>query len=175
VSRWILRGRCRKFGDDIPLDDGLIPFRLAIGRVMEPEKLIPHLFEAIAPDFHTSVSAGDIVLAGRRFGCGKPHVQGFIALRALGLGVLCESMPFNAMRGAVSQGLTFMTECKGVTAQADDGDELEVDFETGRFLNHTRQTEKIYRPLDRALLDMIAEGGSEGLIRAWVARRGSKS
>jgi 3-isopropylmalate/(R)-2-methylmalate dehydratase small subunit len=171
MSRWVLKGRCRKFGDDVPLDGGLIPFRLAMARVMEPEKLIPHLFEEIVPEFHKRVAPGDIIVAGRRFACGKPHVQGFIALRALGLGVVCESMPFNALRGAVSRGTTLMPGCAGVTSLAEEDDQLEVNFETGRFRNETRGIEQAFRPLDPSLLEMIAKGGSEGLIREWVARK----
>jgi 3-isopropylmalate/(R)-2-methylmalate dehydratase small subunit len=174
VSRWLLRGRCRKFGDDVPLDGGLIPFRLAIGRVMEPEKLIPHLFEEITPGFHTRVSPGDIIVGGRRFACGKPHVQGFIAIRALGLGVVCESIPFNSLRGAVSRGVTLMPSCEGVSRLAQDGDQLEVDFETGRFANLTRGIEQVFRPLDPTLLEIIGKGGSEGQIREWVARAGER-
>lgn len=171
-ARWLLRGRCHKFGDNIPLDGGLIPFKYAIGRVMDPAELIPHLFEEIAPGFHERAKRGDIVVAGKRFACGKPHVQGFIALRAMGIGFVCESMPFNSLRGAVSRGATFMTNCEGVTGLAEDGDELEVNFWTGEFRNLTSGSSQRFSPLDASLLDMIAMGGSDGLIRRRSSSQG---
>lgn len=166
---WIFRGRAHVFGNDIPLDDGLIPFSLAIGRVTDAEKLIPHLFEDVSPGFSDRVKAGDIVVAGTDFACGKPHAQGFIALQALGVGVVCETMPFNSIRAGVSSGLAFMTGCEDVADLFTDGDEIEVDFATGRVTNHTRATHRDYAPLDPSLRDVIAAGGSRGLLRKWWA------
>ena len=71
----------------------------------------PHLFEPIDPGFAARVQRGDLVVAGADFGCGKPHIQGFIAMAALGMGVLCGSMPYKAMRGAISKGLPVLTGC----------------------------------------------------------------
>jgi len=169
-NRWLLRGRCRKFGDDVPLDGGLMPFRYAIGRVTDPAELIPHLCEEIRPGFPEEVSRGDIILAGKNFCAGKAHFQGLLAIEALGLGFICESMPYNSRRIAVATAVTFLTDCKGCTELADEGDELEVDFATGRFTNITRGAEHQLPPMDASIREIISAGGSKGVIRAWLTQ-----
>ena len=164
---WEFRGHCHRFGDDVPLDDGLIPFKLAMARITEPKELIPHLFESIAPGFADRAAAGDIIVAGKRFGCGKPHAQGFIALQARGIGVVCESMPFNSYRAAISRGLVFMPQCPGVTQLADDDDELEVNFASGQFRNVTRGLKENFQPLDPELRRIVEQGGLRGMLRGW--------
>lgn len=164
---WIFRGRAHKFGDGVPLDDGFIPFRLAIGRVTDAEKLIPHLFEDVRPGFADRATAGDIVIGGTDFAAGKPHAQGFIALQAMGIGMICESMPYNSLRAGISSGLTFMTGCEGVSDLFEDGDGIEVDFASGRVENLTSGASRSYAPLDRDLRAIIEAGGSKGLLRRW--------
>ena len=172
MTGFSFRGRCHKFGNDIPLDDGLIPFELAIGRVMEPERLIPRLFEDVRPGFSEIARPGDVVVAGQRFACGKAHVQGFIALQALGIAVICESMPFNSFRAAVSRGLVFMTDCEGVSGMFEDGDDVAADFATGIVTNVSRNEQREYRPLDESLRAIVASGGSTGMLSRWWRENG---
>jgi len=174
MSDWVFNGRCHVFGDDIPLDDGLIPFDLAIRRVFEPERLIPHLFETIRPGFADVAKRGDVVVAGRRFACGKAHVQGFIALRAMGIAVACESMPFNSFRGAVSSGLTFMINCEGIASQFRDGEAIEADFSTGSIKNSTTGVRLSYAPLDPMIREIIAGGGTRGYLTRWWSENGAQ-
>jgi len=164
---WIFRGRAHTFGDGVPLDDGFIPFRLAIGRVTDPRKLIPHLFEDVRPGFADVACAGDVVIGGADFASGKPHAQGFIALQAMGIGVICESMPYNSLRAGVSSGLAFMTGCEGVSDLFEDGDGIEVDFASGRVENLTSGQRRSYAPLDGNLREIIGAGGSKGVLRQW--------
>src|SRR5262245_33111178 len=99
--RLVRRGRCHVFGDDVPIDDGIIPRRFPAERVTDPAKLTPHIFETLDAEFARRVQPGDIVFVGKNFACGKPRVQGFIAMAALDLAVICTSMPYNMMRRAV--------------------------------------------------------------------------
>ncbi|TNF19081.1 MAG: hypothetical protein EP318_16605 [Rhodobacteraceae bacterium] len=168
---WVFRGRAHKFGDGVPLDDGFIPFRLAIGRVTDAQKLIPHLFEDVRPGFAERAKAGDVVIGGSDFAGGKPHAQGFIALQAMGIGVICESMPYNSLRAGVSSGLAFMTGCAGITEFFDDGDGIEVDFASGRVANLTRNETRSYPPLNPDLRAIIAAGGSRGVLRQWWSEK----
>lgn len=164
----VRRGRCHIFGDDIPLDEGVMAFKYAIGRITDPKELIPHLFEGIDPTFAGRVKPGDIVIAGREFGCGKPHIQGFIAMAALGMGVVCGSMPYKAMRGAVSKGLPVLT---GADARefAADGDEVEIDFASGAATNLTRGTSAQFPAMPDVLRDIVSHGGANGQLAAWLA------
>jgi 3-isopropylmalate/(R)-2-methylmalate dehydratase small subunit len=170
---WKLAGRCYKLGHDVPHPGGVIPDRLITGREMDPQKLIPHLFEETDPGFHTRAKPGDIIVTGRNFGMG-PKSNGYIAMQALGLGLVCESMPFLAYRAAVGCGVRVLTDCFNVTELCDTGDELEVDFGNGMFVNRTRDIRKEYPPLPEALRDIIALGGNTGWLKRWWSERNTQ-
>ena len=129
--KWHLRGTCRKFGDDVPHDGAIMAFKFAKDRTSDLSLLIPNLFKEFDPGFADRVKPGDIILAGRNFGKGKAHFGGYIAMRGLGLGVLCESMPFLNFRAAISCGTLIATDCVGISQAADEGDDIEADFLTG--------------------------------------------
>ncbi|MFM9970900.1 MAG: hypothetical protein ACKVQK_21105 [Burkholderiales bacterium] len=163
------RGTCHVFGDRIPLDEGIMPFKFAIERINDPEKLIPHLFKGTDPDFPSKVKPGDFVLAGKEFACGKPHVQGFIAMAALDMSVLCESMPYKAMRRAVAVGLPLLTGCNPGAGFAKSGDEIEVDFESGAARNISTGVSVTLPAMSPILREIVANGGMNGALAAWLA------
>jgi 3-isopropylmalate/(R)-2-methylmalate dehydratase small subunit len=163
------RGICHVFGDGVPHDEGVMAFKFAIERVTDPKLLIPHLFEQIESGFAARVKRGDIVVAGRDFGRGKPHAQGYIAMAALDMAVLCESMPHKSLRRAVAVGLPVLTGCTGCADFIHSGDELEIDLETGNARNMATGAEKRFAPMPPILRDIVANGGSAGSLRAWLA------
>jgi 3-isopropylmalate/(R)-2-methylmalate dehydratase small subunit len=163
-------GTCHLFGDDVPHDEGIMAFKYAIERVTDPKLLIPHLFEQVAPGFGEKVKPGDVVLAGKNFGYGKPHVQGYIAMAALGMGVVCESMPHKSLRRAMASGLPVLTGCANYKDFAKDGDEVEIDFTTGAARNHTTGKVTQFNPMPTILQEIIVQGGAEGNMRAFLQR-----
>lgn len=167
---WLLKGRCTKLGHDVPHAGGVIPDRLITSREFDPQKLIPHLFEDTDPGFHQRAKAGDIIVTGRNFGMG-PKMNGYIAMQAMGLGLVCESMPYLAYRAAIGCGVRVLTDCPSVTELCDTGDELEVDFRNGFFVNRTRDIRKEYPPLPDALQEIVAVGGNAGWLRNWWRAR----
>ena len=163
---WVLRGRCFKLGHDVPHAGGVIPNRFIVARQFDPAELVPHLFEETDPGFHQRCRPGDIVVAGRNFGMG-PKMNGYIAMRALGLGLVCESMPFLAYRAAIGEGLRVLTDCPAVTELCDTGDELEVDYRNGFFVNRTRNVSREYPPVPEALMEIVELGGNTGWLKRW--------
>ena len=85
---WIYRGRCWKFGDNIGIDGDMMPLRFALERETDPMVLRDHLMSGIDPEFAKKVAPGDIVVGGRRFGQGNPHIQGFLGIRGHSLGLV---------------------------------------------------------------------------------------
>jgi 3-isopropylmalate/(R)-2-methylmalate dehydratase small subunit len=164
----IRRGRAHVFGNSIPLDEGVMAFKYAIGRITDPAELIPYLFEPIDPGFASRVARGDLVVAGADFGCGKPHIQGFIAMAALGMGVVCGSMPYKAMRGAISKGLPVLTGGGEPADWVSNGDEIEVNFATGEARNLTRDISVQLPPMAPVLRPIIAQGGADGQLAGWL-------
>jgi 3-isopropylmalate/(R)-2-methylmalate dehydratase small subunit len=165
---WRLAGRCHKFGHDIPHPGPVIPKWLVAGRYMDPKELVPHLFEELRPGFPEQAKPGDIIVTGRNFGMG-PKMNGYIAMQALGLGLVTESMPFLGYRAALGVGLRVLDTCPGVHDLVEDGDALEVDFATGAFVNHTRRIERRFAPIPEALRELVALGGTSGFLRQWWA------
>jgi 3-isopropylmalate/(R)-2-methylmalate dehydratase small subunit len=164
----VRRGRCHIFGDDIPLDEGLIPFELAIRRIDDPALLIDHLLKLVDPHFPARVRQGDIVVAGRNFGCGKPHLQGFIAMAALNLGVICHSMPYKAFRGAISKGVPVLQISDPSLSHLQPEDEIEVDFSKGTITRIADRLGLATEPLSPTLQSIIAAGGTRGKLQQWL-------
>jgi len=164
--QWVLKGRCHKLGHDVPHPGGVIPNWLIAGRHFNARELVPHLFEETDPGFHERSRPGDIIVTGRNFGMG-PKMNGYIAMQALGLGLVCESMPFLAYRAAIGCGLRVMTDCADVLEICSAGDQLEVDFRNGFFINHTRSIRREYPPVPDALQEITALGGNAGWLKQW--------
>ena len=164
--QWRLAGRCYRLGHDVPHAGGVIPNAFITGRFFDPQDLIPHLFAETDPGFHTRARTGDIIVTGRNFGMG-PKMNGYIAMQALGLGLVCESMPFLAYRAAIGQGLRTLTDCPSVTDLCETGNELEVDFSSGMFVNRTRNITREFPPVPEALREIVRLGGTRGWLRQW--------
>ncbi|MBC2665293.1 hypothetical protein H7F51_07160 [Novosphingobium flavum] len=163
------RGRCHVLPDGVSLDDGIIPARFSAQRVMDPALLAPHLFETVDPALAARISPGDIIMAGRDFASGKPRLQGLIALEALGLSVICTSMPYRILRRAVARAIPVLTGAGDPAHLALDGDELSVDFAAGTLVNHTRAASTALPPLAPALAAIVSSGGTRAMLRRWLA------
>jgi 3-isopropylmalate/(R)-2-methylmalate dehydratase small subunit len=161
------RGRCHKFGHEMHMDTKVMPYRYMALYPFDADKLVPHLFEEVMPDFHRRTQPGDFIIAGRNFAYGKAHPQGLIAIAALKLVLLCESMPFNSFRGAISRGILCHRRCAGITDVVSDGDTVEMDFATGEFCNLTTGATATYAPVQRDLLDMMLLGGMRPMLARW--------
>lgn len=169
MTTLLYSGQAHVFGDDIPLDEGVMPFKYAINRTTEPQALIPHLFETVDPGFTDRVGRGDVVFAGQNFCYGKPHVQGFIAMAALGIGIVCRSMPYKQLRRAVAKGLPVITGAPPLDAFVSTGDSVEVDFATGVVSNISTQTSVQMATMSAEMAEMVQRGGLEGVLRRWLA------
>lgn len=168
MSSFVRRGFAHVYGDNIPLDEGIMAFKYAMARITDPKELIPHLFEIIDPDFVKRVKPGDFVIAGENFACGKTHMQGFFAMIGLNMAVLCESMTYKPMRRGAGEGLPILAGCKGVTKFVKTGDEIEVDFTTGKVRNITQGTEAQYPAMSPILRDLAQNGGMKGVLVQWL-------
>jgi 3-isopropylmalate/(R)-2-methylmalate dehydratase small subunit len=167
---WKLKGRCYKLGHDVPHTGGVVPNWVIVGRHFEAKDVVPQLFAETDPGFHERCRPGDIIVTGRNFGMG-PKMNGYIAMQALGLGLVCESMPFLAYRAAIGCGVRTLTDCVNATELCETGDEIEVDFRNGFLVNHTRDIRREYPPLPDALQEIVELGGNAGWLRQWWRNR----
>jgi 3-isopropylmalate/(R)-2-methylmalate dehydratase small subunit len=151
-----LKGRVWKFGDDIDTDI-IIPGRYLVLR--EEKQLAEHLMEGIDPDFHLKVNNGDIVVAGKNFGCGSSREHAPIALKGAGISaVVAESFARIFYRNSINVGLPLLVS-KNISKHINEGDEINVDMEKGilKDLNNGREFE--IKELPEFMLGILEEGG----------------
>jgi 3-isopropylmalate/(R)-2-methylmalate dehydratase small subunit len=172
ASAFVSRGRCWRFGDNVCNDGDMVPFHFVIAREQRPQVLKDFAMTGLDPDFPKKARPGDIVVAGRRFAHGNAHIQAFIALKGLGLSVAVESIPRGSLRNAVNAGVLILPACTGITREVETGDELQIDFASGRTTNFSRKWERTYPTLPTALLEIVARGGWEQNFRARLAQAG---
>jgi 3-isopropylmalate/(R)-2-methylmalate dehydratase small subunit len=168
---WIYRGKCWKFGDNIHIDGEIMPLHFVRERETRAEILAQHVMEGLDPEFHIKVSPQDIIVAGKRFGAGNPHAQGFRGIQKLGLGIVAEWITRGAYRNCILTGIPVIPVCPNILAHVSTGDSLDVDFETGSIFNQTTSVRIQGEPVPRELLDIIAAGGSVKYIEKQLAAR----
>ena len=153
-----IRGRVRLFGDDIDTDMIIPAEHLVAGDL---DHLGDFVFEKADPGFASSVMDGDIVVAGRNFGCGSSREHAPMALMQSGIRcVVAESFSRIFFRNAIDIGLTAIT-CK---VDAAEGDTIEIYPDGGRVVSKGR--EYSFRALPPYVMSIIAAGGLVEKIRS---------
>lgn len=157
----IIKGRAHKFGDNINTDD-IIAAKYLI--FTDEKELGKHCMENIAVDFAQKVTKGDIIVAGKNFGCGSSREHAPRALKGCGVAcVIAKSFAGIFFRNAINIGLPFL-ESAGVD-KIKDGDLLEIDLSSGIIRNVTQ--DKIYKtqPFPEFLQEIIRQGGLMNYIK----------
>ena len=118
-----------KYGDNINTDM-LFPGKY-VYTCNTPEEIKPHLLEDLDPSFAKNVKEGDIIFAGKNFGCGSSREQPVIGLKAVGItGVVAESFARIFYRASINQGL-LLIECPEAVKKYSIGDKISLDIEKG--------------------------------------------
>ncbi len=130
-------GTVFKYGDNVDTDV-IIPARYL--NSSDPKELAQHCMEDIDADFVKNVSAGDIIVATKNFGCGSSREHAPIAIKAAGVScVIAETFARIFYRNAINIGLPIV-ECAEAAKEIAAGDEVEVDFDTGVITDKTKGT-----------------------------------
>ncbi len=154
-----LRGKVWKFGDHVDTDQIIPAERLTSDN---NDKLGTFLFEKVRPDMVDRVGNGDIIVAGRNFGCGSSREHAPRALLQAGIvAVVAESFARIFYRNAINVGL-LPVECK---VQADEGDVLSIDVDKGRIVNETKGTENEFQPFPPFVQELMDKGGLMAKIK----------
>jgi 3-isopropylmalate/(R)-2-methylmalate dehydratase small subunit len=150
-----MSGKAWKFGDDISTDH-IAPGRYFHLRSNLPE-LAKHVLEDARTEFASSMSKGDFVVGGRNFGLGssREHAPTIIKLAGVSA-VLAKSFARIFFRNCINVGLPAII-CD--TDKIDEGDELEVDLETGKIVNKTKKIELTFPPLPSVMTRILSDGG----------------
>ncbi|UCF30675.1 MAG: 3-isopropylmalate dehydratase small subunit [bacterium] len=152
----LYKGKAWRFGDDIDTD-AIIPARYLT--TSDPDELAGHCMEDADPDFQSKVSAGDIIVGGKNFGCGSSREHAPIAIKAAKVScVIASSFARIFYRNAFNMGLPIF-ESPEASAGIRTGDELEVDPAEGIIRNLTRGVEFRAEPYPPFMVDLIQSGG----------------
>jgi 3-isopropylmalate/(R)-2-methylmalate dehydratase small subunit len=157
-----LRGLCWHYGDDVDTDQ-IIPARYC--NTFNPELLAPHSMEGIDPEFAQRMAPGDIIAAGRNFGCGSSREVAPLALKAIGVGaIIAHSFSRLFFRNAVNIGLYIMV-CPAAGEMIESGEELEIDRQAG--IVHSITTGRAFRcdPFPSFIKDIVEIGGMVNYVR----------
>jgi len=163
-----LRGKAWKFGSDIDTD-AIIPARYL--NTSDPAELAKHCMEDADPAFPTRVKPGDIIVAGKNFGCGSSREHAPIAIKAAGVScVIAKTFARIFYRNAFNIGLPIF-EAPEAADDIKEGDEVTVDAGTGTITNKTTGRTYQATPVPPFMQQIIAAGG---LIN-YVAERMNQS
>ena len=149
-------GTLYRFDSDVDTDQIIASQYLLYPTI---EEMKGHTFESLDPEFANKVKPGDYVVANENFGCGSSREQAPGVLKALGVkAVIAKSFARIFYRNSINIGLAIL-ECDEAAKDIQDGDEVDVDFDTGIITNVT--TGKTYQgqPFPPFIQEIVKKGG----------------
>jgi 3-isopropylmalate dehydratase small subunit len=164
-----IRGKIWKFGDDVDTD-AIIPARYL--NTSDPEELARHCMEDADRDFIRKVKPGDIILAGKNFGCGSSREHAPISIKGARVGlVIAESFARIFYRNAFNVGLPIL-ESAHAAAEIQQGEDVEADIETGVIINHSTRRRYQANPIPPFMQELLSAGGLVPYVRLQRRRDG---
>ncbi|MEO0143030.1 MAG: 3-isopropylmalate dehydratase small subunit [candidate division WOR-3 bacterium] len=156
-------GRVYKFGDNVNTDD-IYPGRY-LSITTDRQEMAKHCFELAYPDFLKTAKEGDIIVAGKNFGCGSSREQAATCLKYFGISaVVAESFARIFYRNAINLGLLVLI-APGITNKIDHNDTLEIDLKKGIIKNMRTNEEIKIIPPPEFILEIVASGGLVPYLR----------
>ena len=155
-----------KYGENVDTDV-IIPARYLV--TADPSELAKHCMEDIDKDFAARVRPGDVIVAGKNFGCGSSREHAPIAIK--GAGVACVIAPSFARifyRNAFNTGLPIL-ESEEAAERIDAGDDVEIDFATGVIRNRTKNESYRAEPFPPFISRLIESGGLVEYVKSQKA------
>lgn len=150
------RGRAHRFADNVNTDE-IIPARYL--NTKDPEELSSHCMEDIDKNFVRKVKKGDIIVAGRNFGCGSSREHAPIAIKGSGIScVIAASFARIFYRNAINTGLSIVTSEEAPRA-IKNRDLVEVDTKAGTIKNLSSKKEYKTEAYPQFVQKIIKKGG----------------
>lgn len=152
----LANGRVFKYGDNIDTDV-IIPARYL--NTPDMKELVSHCMEDIDKDFTKKVNEGDIIVANKNFGCGSSREHAPIAIKESGIScVIASTFARIFYRNAINIGLPIL-ECDEAAMKIEEGDKLEIDFNSGIIKNISKNEEYKAEPFPEFMQNIISNGG----------------
>jgi 3-isopropylmalate/(R)-2-methylmalate dehydratase small subunit len=149
----VLKGNAWQFGDNVDTDQ-IIPAEYLV--TMDNSELAEHAFENAEPGFSRSVKPGDIIVAGRNFGCGSSREHAPRALMGAGVScVVAKSFARIFYRNAINIGLPVVE----ADIRARRGDKITVDLVHGIVRNEMAGAETKFKAYPPFVMMLMKKGG----------------
>ena len=149
-------GKVHKYGDNVDTDV-IIPARYL--NTPDMQELAQHCMEDIDVDFAKNVQKGDIMVATSNFGCGSSREHAPAAIKASGIScVIAKTFARIFYRNAINIGLPII-ECEEAAEKIDNGDEVEIDFDSGVITNKTKNETYQGQSFPEFLINIINSNG----------------
>ena len=159
------KGHVFKYGDNVDTDV-IIPARYL--NSFDAQELATHAMVDIDPTFTQRVQPGDILVARKNFGCGYSREHAPLCLKTAGVScIIAETFARIFYRNAINIGLPII-ECPEASREIEEGDEVEIDFDSGKIYDRTKGTEYLgqaFPPFMQKIID------SEGLVNYINSKR----
>ena len=155
-----LTGRVWVYGDDVNTDV-IFPGKYTYS-ISDPQEMALHALEDLDPTFATGVRRGDIIVAGRNWGCGSSREQAVVCLKEAGIAaIVARSFARIYYRNAINQALPIVT-CDAVES-IETGETITIDFVDGTVVVPSR----IYRfpAMPPEILQILDAGGLISYVR----------
>ncbi|MCK8816160.1 3-isopropylmalate dehydratase small subunit [Natroniella sulfidigena] len=160
-----IKGQVWKYGDDVDTDV-IIPARYL--NTSDPKELAKHCMEDIDEDFVDKMSNGDLIVAEDNFGCGSSREHAPLAIKAAGVScVIANSFARIFYRNSINIGLPIL-ECPEAVAGIAEGDQVEVDVDSGLIKNLTKEEEYQAAAFPEFMQELIDAGGLVNYVREKV-------
>ena len=155
-------GFVHQYGDNVDTDV-IIPARYL--NTASPQELAAHCMEDIDPGFLSRMRQGDIIVARRNFGCGSSREHAPIAIKASGIScVIAATFARIFYRNAINIGLPIL-ECPAAAQEIAAGDEVQIDFDTGKITDITSGRCYQSQPFPPFIQNIIQKDGLMGSIQ----------
>jgi len=164
-----ITGRVWKYGDDVNTDV-IFPGKYTYS-ISDPREMAQHALEDLDPDFVSNVRPGDIVVAGRNFGCGSSREQAVTCLKEAGVAaIVAKSFARIYFRNCINQGLP-IAQCDAAES-IEAGEELTIDFAAGQ-VTTPRETHR-FPPLSPEVMEILEAGGLVPYVQLKLENGGRK-
>jgi 3-isopropylmalate/(R)-2-methylmalate dehydratase small subunit len=160
----LFKGKVWRFGNDIDTD-AIIPARYL--NTSDPAELARHVMEDADKEFPSKVQAGDIIVAGKNFGCGSSREHAPIAIKAAGIqAVIAKSFARIFYRNSFNIGLSIF-ESEEAVEKIKAGEIIEIDADKGIIKNITTGEQYTANAIPPFMQELISAGG----LIEWTKRR----
>jgi 3-isopropylmalate/(R)-2-methylmalate dehydratase small subunit len=164
------KGKARKVGDHIDTD-AIIPARFLV--TSDPRELGKNCFEGLEAGWISRVNSGDILVAGKNFGCGSSREHAPLAILGAGIPVvIAHSFARIFYRNGFNMGLLLL-ELGDAVQEIKEGDDLEVDAAAGRVRDVISGKSYDTGPVPDFMQSLLQAGGLIPYVREQLKQRGA--